>query len=323
MPQELAKRVENRPDPVRASQAKYIKLGRGGKWERMCLEDGTMRFGYGDVPHELALSGDREGVRKLYTEKGATPTAATSHANQVLAFYHDRPDTLWITISAGYLWWCFAHPEVEYLGNESDRDKERGARLRRTIDGWRNTSLGGQPLRISDLNGGLTKVAAYRATLCNVEMLDYLLRKINDQELPVIRAAREAKRSLLQSVEGLMKLLPWREFELLVDLVFAESGWRRIGETGGTQKTVDIELALPSTGERAFVQVKSRTNQAQLDGYVGRLAQRDESRMFYVYHSGPDTLETTDPRVVLVGPERLSEMVLGAGLFDWLLEKAG
>ena len=323
MPQGLAKRAENRPDPIRATQAKYIKLGRGGKWERMCLEDGTMRFGYGDIPHELALTGDRESIRRLFIEKGVAPTAATSHANQVLAFYHDRPDTLWITISAGYLWWCSAHLEVEYLGTEGDQDKERGARLRRTIDGWRNKSLGGQPLRVSDLNGGLTKVAAFRATLCKVEMLDYLLRKINDQELPVIREARRAKGSLLQSIEGLMKLLPWREFELLVDLVFAESGWRRIGETGGTQKTVDIELALPSTGERAFVQVKSRTNQAQLDDYVERLADRGEARMFYVYHSGPDALETTVPRVVLVGPGKLSEMVLSAGLFDWLLEKAG
>ena len=323
MPQAPATKVEHRSGPVHASQAKYIKLGKGGKWERMCLEDGTMLFGYGDVPHELALSGDREGIRRLFTDKGVAPAAAASHANQVLTFYHDRPDTLWITISAGYLWWCFAHPEVEYLGTEDGRDKERGARFRRTMEGWRNTSLGGQPLRVSDLNGSVTKVAAYRATLCKVEMLDYLLRKINDQELPVIQAAREAKRSLMQSVEGLMKLLPWREFELLVDLVFAESGWRRIGETGGTHKTIDIELMLPSTGERAFVQVKSKTDQAQLNAYVERLVDRDETRMFYVYHSGPDTLTAANPRVVLVGPDRLSEMVLSAGLFDWLLEKAG
>jgi hypothetical protein len=42
---------------------------------------------------------------------------------------------------------------------------------------------------------------------------------------------------------------------MLVDLVFANSGWRRIGRVGKTQKTVDIELMLPTTGERAFVQV--------------------------------------------------------------------
>jgi hypothetical protein len=53
-----------------------------------------------------------------------------------------------------------------------------------------------------------------------------------------------------------MKLLGPRDFETLVDLVFSTSGWRRQGVVGKTQKTLDLDLILPSTGERAFVQVK-------------------------------------------------------------------
>lgn len=45
--------------------------------------------------------------------------------------------------------------------------------------------------------------------------------------------------------------------------------------------------------------------------------------MFYVYHSAHENLETLDRRVILVGPIRLSEMVLEAGLLDWLFRKAG
>ncbi len=45
--------------------------------------------------------------------------------------------------------------------------------------------------------------------------------------------------------------------------------------------------------------------------------------MFYVYHTARTPLAATDGGVVLVGPERLAEMVLASGLFDWLLEKAG
>ncbi len=120
-----------------------------------------------------------------------------------------------------------------------------------------------------------------------------------------------------------MKLLTWRDFELLVELIFSQSGWRRTSETGGSQETVDIELELPSTGERAFVQVKSRTNQAQLQDYMDRLTGRPESKMFYVYHTAKTALSATDGTVVLVGPERLAEMVLTSGLFDWLLKKVG
>ena len=86
---------------------------------------------------------------------------------------------------------------------------------------------------------------------------------------------------------------------------------------------MDIELVLPSTGERAFVQVKSKTDQAQLNDYIGRLSHRDESRMFYVYHTSEAGLSNEDPRVTLIGPERLSEMILNAGLLDLLLQKTG
>ena len=121
-----------------------------------------------------------------------------------------------------------------------------------------------------------------------------------------------------------MALLTWRDFEILVNLVFSASGWRRIGESGGAQKTVDLELALPSTGERAFVQVKSRTSQAQLDDYVERLRNRPEARMFYVYHTTAGPLEVPNSkRCTLIDSPKLAGMVLDAGLFSWLLQKAG
>ena len=307
---------------IEAKQAKYIKLGPEGSWERLCIGDGTLRLGYADVPHDLALKGDKEGIRQIYLDKGMMPGTATKHANQVLDFYQAGPETLWITMADGFVWWCFAQPGTEYLGLTNGEHEARGARLRRCVDGWHNQSIGGSPLRVRELSGRLTKVAAYRMTICKVDAFDFLLRKINDESLPEAEAARAVRQSILDSIQSLLKLLDWHDFELLVDLVFAHSGWRRTGETGGTQKAVDIELMLPSTGEAAFVQVKSRTNQSQLDDYVERLAARDESRMFYVYHSGSRGLSWDDPRVTVIGPQRLAEMVLNAGLFDWLLNKS-
>ena len=105
------------------------------------------------------------------------------------------------------------------------------------------------------------------------------------QDLPEVAAARSARSALLRSTTDLMRLLTWRDFELLIELVFSQSGWRRISASGGTQKTIDIELVLPTTGEAAFVQVKSKTNQVQLDDYIERFAERDDARMFYVYHT--------------------------------------
>ena len=160
-------------------------------------------------------------------------------------------------------------------------------------------------------------------TICAVEQFDYLIRKINDEDLPQISAAQAAKGRLLASTVDLMKLLTWQDFELLVELVFSQSGWRRVSASGGTQKTIDIELVLPTTGETAFVQVKSQTNQAQFDDYMERFDERSDGRMFYVYHTSKTALICADDGVVLVDPNRLAEMVMDTGLFDWLLKKAG
>jgi hypothetical protein len=106
----------------------------------------------------------------------------------------------------------------------------------------------------------------------------------------------------------------------LVDLVFTSSGWRRLGVVGKTQKTLDLDLMLPSTGERAFVQVKSRTTSAELAEYVGQLEDHGPyDRMFFVFHSGE--AETDDERVRIVGPEKLADMVVEAGLVNWLIRK--
>lgn len=307
---------------VIASVAKFIKLGESGAWEELCLEDGTLRLAYYEAPHEMGLAGDREGIQEIYLNLGLTKGTASDHARQVLDFYHAPADTVWITFHKGSLWWCRARPEVEFLGQDREAFPG-GSRLRRTLDGWHNASLGGQPLRQRELNGRLTRTAAYRATICDVGALDYLLAKINDEDLPVIGQAKAAKATALTSIQALMNHLTWQDFELLVDLVFAQSGWRRVGETGGTQKTVDIELELPSTGEHAFVQVKSATNQSQLDDYVARMDEVPGARMFYAYHTASGPLATVDPRVTLVGPEQLSELALDAGLFNWLIQKIG
>ena len=43
--------------------------------------------------------------------------------------------------------------------------------------------------------------------------------------------------------------------------------------------------------------------------------------MFYAYHTTSGPLTTDDPRVTIIGPDRLSELALEAGLFTWLMNK--
>jgi len=198
-----------------------------------------------------------------------------------------------------------------------DRTKRRG-----TVDGWHGQTVGGENLFYERLSGRLLKVQGFRGTVCAVDAEDYLLRKLGDEVTPQVLAASEAEAQIIAAISGLMGLLTWQDFELLVDLVFSSSGWKRTGATGGVQNTVDIELVLPSTQERAFVQVKSRATPAQLNNYVERMAQMDGvHRRHFVWHTGDVGAAPEHGMVTLIGPGKLARMVLDAGLATWLRQK--
>jgi len=82
-------------------------------------------------------------------------------------------------------------------------------------------------------------------------------------------------------------------------------------------------MSLPSTGEKAFVQVKSQTTQNEFNNYIAKFLERADlyNRMFFVYHTGQIS-NPNDSRVTLIGPEELAKMVIDAGLAGWLIEKA-
>jgi len=299
---------------VTASRLYYIKLGRAGDWEAECLRDGVLRFGYLEAPHDLCARGDWQGVREAMMAIRGDAGTATRDVNQIRAYYEADEDAIFITFVGGLLWWCRLTGPVEVLDDRSHR--------RRTVEGWRNTSVNGTLLSADRLSGSLLKVQMFRGTICEVRARNYLLGKLGDRVSPEIAAAEVAERALMDAIVGLMRLLTWQDFELLVDLVFSTSGWRRVGQVGRTQKTVDLELVLPSTAERAFVQVKSQATSATLNDYVARLAQAEAyDRMFLVWHTGDLAEEGGPAGVILLGPRRLSRMVLDAGLSSWLREK--
>jgi hypothetical protein len=299
---------------ITASSTHYIKLGRAGNWEAESLRDGVLRFGYRETPHELCLKGDWQGVWNVWKDIRGDAGTATRDVKQIRTFYEADESTLFITFVGGLLYWCRPAGPVELLEDKSHR--------RATLDGWHSTSLGGVPLTADRLSGHLLKVQMFRGTICEVKAIDYLLRKLGDELSPEVAAAEEAERALMAAIVGLMRLLTWQDFELLVDLVFSTSGWRRVSVVGRTQKTVDLELVLPSTAERAFIQVKSQATTAALQEYASRLAEADAfERMFFVWHTG-NIVEGDGPEgVTLIGPQKLSRMVLDAGLSSWLRDK--
>ncbi len=308
-------------DPIDPKEIRYIKLGSGGRWAQTAFERGELHFGYRTVSHDLCRRGDWDAVVRSLTEQGRSLSKARDAVREVRDFYALGSDCLWITFADGHLWWAFAAPEVTWLGVDEDG---RGARTRRTVDGWHNVNIKGDALRIDDLSSRLTQVAAYRQTVCSVKASDYLIRRINAIEEPVVARAGAARAAMIAVATEMIAGLHWADFETLVDLIFARTGWQRISRVGGTQADTDLVLEQPTIGETAFVQVKSTAGQAVLDDYVERFRRIGTyNRMFFVCHSptGALSVDATAGVHIWAG-DRLADAAVKAGLFDWLTERS-
>jgi hypothetical protein len=302
---------------IHPAQVRYIKLGEAGRWEKECIDGGIVRFGFGSARTDrfaLSRAGRWDELTKTFIASGRTKGTATRFTNETRKFFEDDGKTLWITFVGERLYWGLLTAGVP------ERHSDGDGVWRTVADGWRWNDIRGEELIKARLSGALTKLAAYRGTSCRVDVANYVIRRINGQKIPEVERAVTRLDDVKRSAQELMKLLEPYDFETLVDLVFSTSGWRRQGIVGKTQKTLDLDLILPSTGEHAFVQIKSKTTSAELAEYVGKLEELGPyDRMFYVFHSGD--ADTDDERVSVIGPEKLAELVVDAGLVNWLLRK--
>jgi hypothetical protein len=243
-----------------------------------------------------------------------SPGTATRYANECRLFFEDDGSTLWLTFHGERLWWSF-------LTEDPAQPDEDGDTVRRPVrGGWCSVDAAGKKLSMDRLSGALTQLAAYRGTSCSVSAAGYAIDRINGKTRPEVDRAVAAKREAVDAARGLMVHLGDTDFEVLVDLIFASSGWRRITSVGRTKQMLDLDLVLPSTGERAFVQVKSKTNSGELADYVKQFKTADHyQKMFFAYHTG--SAETPDANVTVLGPDKLAELAVDAGLLEWLILK--
>ncbi len=308
-------------NPIDPKKIRYIKLGAGGSWVQPSFERSEIQFGHRSVPHDLCVRGDWDAVVRYLADLGRSPAKAKDGMREIRDFYTLGPDCLWITFADRHLWWAFAEPAVVWLGAEEDG---RGARMRKTVDSWRKANIKGEPLRTDHLSTKLTQVAAYRQTICRVKEADYLIRRINGVDEPVVARAREARQAMVAVASEMIAGLHWADFETLVDLIFSRSGWQRVSRVGESQADVDLVLEQPSTGETAFVQVKSKAGPSVLQDYIDRFRRSgDYEHFFFICHSPKGALSTEgDSRLHVWAGDRLADAAVKAGLFDWLVERA-
>lgn len=313
-------KASNQTPEIRPETALYIKLGERGKWEHDCVQRSqTLRLGYQEVPHDLCLNRDwskvQDSSQRAYSRKSG---AAKRDAYQIKHFYEAGEDVLWVTFFGRRLWWCFSKPQITRLSD--------GTKTRPVIGAWSDKDLRDNVLDFSSLSGKLLALQAFRGTICKVEHLEYLQHKINGTVMPEARAAKEARAGFQTSLESLIKQLHPKDFELLVDLLFRQAGFRRNSVVGETVKALDLDLVAPITEHRYAVQVKSEAGSAELLSFASSLHDMPQyQKGYFVVHSPSNDLmeASTDEKVDLLLPSTVANWAIRYGLADWVVDKVG
>ena len=295
----------------------YIKLGRSGAWEKDCLEvSQTIKIGYREVPDNLCRQGKWDEVQKIMQGIRDDVGTATRDKNQVRFFYESDEKALWVTFWGDRLYWCFSKPDITIFPDNS--------KSRPVIGQWSSSDILGKPLQKTQLSGALLRVQGFRGTICKVKELKYLVEKINGVVHPEIENALLAKAEFEGKIESLICRLTWKDFELLIDLLFRQAGWQRMATLGKTQKTIDLDLYSPITDERILVQVKSSANLSKLLNFREGISDfQDYDRAYFLVHTpSNDLIQSKIQNGIEVWlPSDIARRVVMFGLAEWLISK--
>lgn len=311
--------MKTRNKEVTASNALFIRLGKGSSFFEKCRKNGQVILDYRDVDHQLCVSGDWEAVRKHYIdEMGTTELTASNHIKQLKYFYSANAETIWITFHDNKMWWCKANVGI--------RQTPKNLKIKSCSYGWSDRDVNGKTIFVSNINGRISAKRGFLGTICeyNEEDTDYITRLINGKRAEVNKSAFRCYNALEAALIPLIQSLTWKDFELLIDLIIRNLGWQRISKVGGTQKTLDMDLLDPLTGEKAWVQVKSRATQKDFEKYKDELP--DNGKLFFFAHSPALSLinykkKTADTNVKLLFAEEIAKLVMSAGLADWIITR--
>lgn len=305
------------------ASVRYVKNGPGGSWWPDAKNRSRLHAGWSHVPHDLIQSIDATAITALVRRHYGSKPGATQDANALLTLLEEPSKHIWVTFEDGFLWWSTVRDPVTLNDDDSPGRGHFWLELDRP---WQNQSLAGRYLAASELPGIVTSTAGFKGTVCEPKGWREILRLIRDEDDPDAAAAKEARLAYQGAIAALVARLGPKDFEVLVDLILARSGWTRLAKIGGATEGVDVEVENPAIDEIAFVQVKAAADQRVLEDYIHRFRQRRAryARMVFAVHSPRGVLKSPPGEPIQVWDDaKVSELVVRLGLGDWVTKRIG
>lgn len=314
---------------VKFEKAFYIKLGEGGKWENDSIENGKIRIGWRNVPIELLQKNNWDEIKQLvdkdFNERGKK-NGSTNDFNALKNICNSNENTVFITFSNGKMYWATAK------NNSINEDSISKYML--TSFPWSDKDIENfKTFEINQISGRITKYQLYMGTCCkignDIGEFDYLKQIINKQEsedcIKLISSIELLKDSLIKPIQTLIP----KDFEILIDLIFRNNGWRRTSVLGEVMKFFDLVLEEPFTNKLFGVQIKSSCGVSDFKNYADKF-ESDYSNnfdtLYFIVHSPKNKenlieLSKQYENTKLLTVEEIADLVINAGLVKWIMDK--
>ena len=302
---------------IKANKALYINLGSKGKWVNECITENKIKIGFDEIPHSLCKSGKWEELKRIYLKRKTPLRTASDYIRQIKLFYKSSDKIIWIIFHNDQLWWSYSDKKII---------EEKNGRSRKVIGKWANINISGEELGVNIISSKLKKIRAYKGTICEVQELKYLLSILNGdisvQKTQFILLYSFIKKKLKYFIQNLDPA----DFEILVDLIFRNLGYQRMGILGKNEKLHDLILKNPLTNQKISVQIKSSANLRTFLNYKEKFDKIPEySKSFFVVHTPNNNLKlykkkNKGRRYRFYFIDELVDMSIKAGLIDWLTE---
>lgn len=307
--------LDHLPNSVR-----YVKNGKGGQWWKAAKTNAQIHAGWRIIPAELLLKPDYPQIRERIRDHFGTRPGAVQDFNALRDLLDSPSQHVWVTFEDGFLWWCVVGDGVTV---NPDGGNPRHANFWLSCKApWNNRSLQGRLLAMADLPGTVTTTAGFKGTVCTPKDWPAFLRIIQDLKDAEAENVAHTRQEYINAVDKVVRRLSPQDFEQLVDLILAGTGWIRISTLGGTREGIDIEAENPTAAEIAFVQVKSSASQGVLNDYVARFGERRDryARMIFAVHTPVGLLAVPAgvPEAQLWTGEKVARLVVRLGLGEWV-----
>ncbi len=315
-------------EKVKFENAYYIKLGAKGGWAEKSINNGIVRIGWKDVSLDDIINGNWDNIKKVikkdYDDRGKK-SGTTNDYNALKLFCDATEHDVFITFHKGMMYWCnLADSPVE---------KDDTSKFRKTKNGWSCKPLNGssKSLNSNDISGRISKTQAFQGTLCRYKdtqqdnEVEIINRIINGSQNPNVEEIKKFKYEICKLTIELLQHLHWKDCEILSDLIFIQSGWRRVSMQGGSMEFTDMEYFDPINNEKYAVQIKSGASKKDFEKYERDFSNRGFRKLFFVVFNPENSLDKVKNErrdIEILSGDKLAALIFDLGLLEWVLNKS-